>query len=132
MSKPQITVSLLEPGSLGTEVLYNTDHIKNVRRLKVKGAMNGDDWGRIKMMSTLLELDLSEAQFTEIPANQFKWRVLPAKQTAYEDRDRCEQERYSFQQNLGMFVVRVKKASLFKNIKIRFNSLFKRDWVIVD
>lgn len=72
MSKPQITVSLLEPGSLGTEVLYNTDHIKNVRRLKVKGAMNSDDWGRIKMMSTLLELDLSEAQFTEIPANQFK------------------------------------------------------------
>ena len=71
MSKPQITVSLLEPGSLGTEVLYNTDHIKNVRRLKVKGAMNSDDWGRIKMMSTLLELDLSEAQFTEIPANQF-------------------------------------------------------------
>ena len=34
--------------------------------------MNGDDWGRIKMMSTLLELDLSEAQFTEIPANQFQ------------------------------------------------------------
>ncbi len=72
MSKQQISVNLLEPGSLGTEVLYNTDHIKNVRRLKVKGAMNGDDWGRIKMMSTLLELDLSEAQFTEIPANQFK------------------------------------------------------------
>lgn len=72
MSKPQISVNLLEPGSLGTEVLYNTDHIKNVRRLKVKGAMNSDDWGRIKMMSTLLELDLSEAQFTEIPANQFK------------------------------------------------------------
>ena len=72
MSKPQITVNLLEPGSLGTEVLYNTDHIKNVRRLKVKGAMNSDDWARIKMMSTLLELDLSEAQFTEIPANQFK------------------------------------------------------------
>ena len=72
MSKPQISVSLLEPGSLGTEVLYNTDHVKNVRRLKVKGAMNSDDWVRIKMMSTLLELDLSEAQFTEIPANQFK------------------------------------------------------------
>ena len=71
MSKPQITVSLLEPGSLGTEVLYNTDHIKNVRRLKVKGAMNSDDWAKIKMMSTLLELDLSEAQFTEIPASQF-------------------------------------------------------------
>lgn len=72
MSKQQITVNLLEPGSLGTEVLYNTDHVKNVRRLKVKGAMNGEDWAKIKMMSTLLELDLSEAQFTEIPANQFK------------------------------------------------------------
>ena len=71
LSKPQITVNLLEQGSLGTEVLYNTDHVKNVRRLKVKGAMNADDWAKIKMMSTLLELDLSEAQFTEIPANQF-------------------------------------------------------------
>lgn len=72
MASPQIMVNLLEPGSLGTEVLYNTDHIKNVRRLKVKGAMNADDWARIKMMSTLLELDLSEAQFTEIPAQQFR------------------------------------------------------------
>ena len=71
MASPQITVNLLEPGSLGTEVLYNTDHIKNVRRLKVKGAMNSDDWARIKMMSTLIELDLSEAQITEIPAQQF-------------------------------------------------------------
>ena len=72
MSCPLISVNLLEPGSLGTEVLYNTDHIKNVRRLKVKGAMNSDDWAKIKMMSTLLELDLSEAQFTEIPEQQFR------------------------------------------------------------
>ena len=70
-SSQQITVDLMEPGSLGTEVLYNTDHIKNVRRLKVKGAMNNDDWARIHMMSNLLELDLSEAKFTEIPASQF-------------------------------------------------------------
>lgn len=70
-SSQQITVSLLEPGSLGTEVLYQTDHIKNVHSLKVKGAMNDDDWAKIHMMSNLLELDLSEAKFTEIPANQF-------------------------------------------------------------
>lgn len=70
-SSQQITVSLLEPGSLGTEVLYQTDHIKNVRSLKVKGAMNDDDWARIHMMSNLLELDLSEATFTEIPTKQF-------------------------------------------------------------
>lgn len=72
MSSPLISVSLLEPGSLGTEVWYNTNHLKNVRRLKVKGAMNSEDWDKIKMMSTLLDLDLSEAQFTEIPDYQFR------------------------------------------------------------
>ncbi|MGN0220988.1 MAG: leucine-rich repeat domain-containing protein [Prevotella sp.] len=71
MASPLITVSLLEPGSLGTEVLYNTDHIKNVRRLKIKGTMNSDDWSKIKMMHYLQDLDLSEAVITEIPANQF-------------------------------------------------------------
>lgn len=71
MASPLITVSLLEPGSLGTEVLRNTDHIKNVRQLKIIGAMNSDDWSKIKMMHYLQELDLSEAVITEIPANQF-------------------------------------------------------------
>ena len=72
VKSPLITVSLLEPGSLGTEVLYNTDHIKNVRRLKVSGKMNNDDWAKIKMMSGLLDLDLSEAEFTQIPEGQFR------------------------------------------------------------
>lgn len=72
VKSPLITVSLLEPGSLGTEVLYNTDHIKNVRRLKVKGKMNSDDWAKVKMMSGLLDLDLSEAEFTQVPAGQFQ------------------------------------------------------------
>lgn len=71
MASPLITVSLLEPGSLGTEVLYNTDHIKNVRRLKIKGEMNNDDWAKIKMMHFLQDLDLSEAKITEIPEKQF-------------------------------------------------------------
>ena len=72
VKSPLITVSLLEPGSLGTEVLYNTDHVKNVRRLKVKGKMNSDDWAKVKMMSGLLDLDLSEAEFSEIPERQFQ------------------------------------------------------------
>lgn len=72
VKSPLITVSLLEPGSLGTEVLYNTDHVKNVRRLKVSGKMNSDDWAKLKMMSRLLDLDLSEAEFTEIPEGQFR------------------------------------------------------------
>ena len=71
MAVPQITVDLLEPGSMGTEVLYQTDHIKNVRRLKVRGKMNDDDWKKIQMMSYLYELDLSEAETTHVPESQF-------------------------------------------------------------
>lgn len=72
IAAPLISVSLLEPGSLGTEVLYNTDHIKNVHNLKVAGKMNDDDWAKIKMMTTLIDLDLSEAEFTTVPYQQFQ------------------------------------------------------------
>ena len=69
---PSIEVSLWEPGSLGTEVLYHVDHLKDVRRLKVKGKMNDDDWAKIAMMTNLFALDLSETDATEIPDQQFK------------------------------------------------------------
>lgn len=69
---PSIEVSLLEPGSLGTEVLYHVDHLKDVRRLKVKGKMNDDDWAKIAMMTNLFTLDLSETDATEIPDQQFQ------------------------------------------------------------
>lgn len=66
-----IEVSLLEPGSLGTEVLYNVDHLKDVRCLKIKGKMNDDDWEKVDMMTNLFSLDLSEADVTLIPESQF-------------------------------------------------------------
>ena len=72
IASPLISVSLLEPGSLGTEVLYKTDHIKNVHNLKVKGKMNDDDWAKIKMMTQLIELDLSEAVITTVPESAFQ------------------------------------------------------------
>lgn len=71
IASPTITVNLLEPGSLGTEVLYNTDHIKNVRKLVVTGNMNDEDWTRIKMMTNLLSLDLSGTNITAIPYSCF-------------------------------------------------------------
>ena len=67
---PTIEVSLLEPGSLGTEVLKNTDHIQNVRKLVISGQMNSDDWARIMMMTSLFSLDLTNAEITEIPKEQ--------------------------------------------------------------
>lgn len=69
---PEISVSLLGPGSLGTEALYYVDHLKDVRNLKIKGEMNSDDWAKIDMMYNLVILDLSEANITEIPAGQFQ------------------------------------------------------------
>ena len=68
---PSITVNLLEPGSLGTEVLYHVNHLNEVRRLKVVGPMNDDDWAKISIMSNLFSLDLSEAETEEIPESQF-------------------------------------------------------------
>ena len=67
---PTMEVSLLEPGSLGTEVLKNTEHIQNVRKLVISGPMNSDDWARIMMMTSLFSLDLTNAEITEIPKEQ--------------------------------------------------------------
>ncbi len=67
---PTMEVSLLEPGSIGTEVLKQTDHIQNVRKLVVNGPMNDDDWDRIMMMTSLFSIDLTNAEITEIPQEQ--------------------------------------------------------------
>ena len=74
LDKDVVVANLLRPGSLGTEVLYAEDinDLKNVRRLKVKGEMNSDDWKKLKMMSRLQELDLSEAVIKTIPEKQFQ------------------------------------------------------------
>lgn len=70
---PLISVNLLEPGSLGTEVLKQVDNVANVRRLKITGEMNDDDWARIDMMPNLFSIDLSEAKLTSIPNSQFEY-----------------------------------------------------------
>ena len=69
---PTISVSLLESGSLGTEVLAQVNHVKDVFRLKVKGEMNADDWATIQLMPNLYSADLGEAVIVEIPNEQFR------------------------------------------------------------
>lgn len=71
---PDVSVSLLEPGSLGTEVLYYVNKIQDVKSLKVKGEMNADDWAKVKMMTNLYKIDLSEAVIAEVPEDQFESR----------------------------------------------------------
>lgn len=69
---PTISVNLLEPGSLGTEVLYYVDKVQDVRNLKVEGGMNDEDWKIINMMKdNLFSLDLSKTDVKEIKDSQF-------------------------------------------------------------
>lgn len=70
---PYFEVNLVEPGSLGTEVLYNVDHVKDVRRIKIKGRMNDDDWSKVSMMTSLYSIDLSETDVKLIPADIFQY-----------------------------------------------------------
>lgn len=67
-----VSVELATPGTLGQEVLYQVDMLSDVKFLRVKGAMNGDDWTTIKNMANLLGADLSQATATEVPNEQFE------------------------------------------------------------
>lgn len=69
-----ISVELASPGSLGVEVLYKVNVLEDVQYLKVKGAMNNDDWTTIKNMANLKGTDFSEARFDAVPDEQFKDR----------------------------------------------------------
>lgn len=66
-----LEIDLATPGTLGVEVLYKVNVLTDVQLLKVKGTINDADWTNIKQMKYLLALDLSEAKFDAVPANQF-------------------------------------------------------------
>ena len=69
-----VSVELATPGTLGQEVLYQVDMLSDVEFLRVKGAMNDDDWTTIKNMANLIGADLSQATATEVPNEQFDSR----------------------------------------------------------
>lgn len=79
-----VVAEVTEPGSLGTEVLYDNtiDVLADVRCLRITGQLNDTDWTTLRNMSTTLwKLDLSGVTNTTIPARQFKrdgttWQYL--------------------------------------------------------
>lgn len=77
---PTVTVNLLEPGSLGTEILYNVNHLKDVRKLVINGSMNSDDWDKIDMIGgNLYTLDISGTDVNTITEKRFyNWPYLHA------------------------------------------------------
>lgn len=66
-----------------------------------------------------------------IPAKELKWKLIFGHHVAYEDRNCCDIERMDIQKSLNHFVVRVKKAGLIENIRIRLNAKLVGDWVLV-
>lgn len=70
-----ISVELASPGSLGVEVLYKVNVLEDVKYLRVKGAMNSDDWTTIKNMANLKGADFVDATFESVPEYQFFGRT---------------------------------------------------------
>lgn len=69
---PLITVNCPLPGSLGTEILYNVNSVKDVRNLKVIGDLNDEDMTRLTMLTNAHYIDLSEATCTaDVPQKGF-------------------------------------------------------------
>lgn len=59
------------PGTLGVEVLYKVDVLKDVELLKINGEINSSDWETIKQMSNIHAIDFHEAKFSTVPNNAF-------------------------------------------------------------
>ena len=77
-----ITINLSAPGTLGEEALGKVATLPDMRYLKISGAMNADDWAKIKQMTSLQALDMADVPTTEIPAsaftnNSFRYYVFP-------------------------------------------------------
>ena len=79
-----INIELETPGTLGVEILYQADKLSDVTHLRVSGPLNDADWGNIKNLTSIQELDLKDAVTTSIPTSAFKSRkslssvVLPS------------------------------------------------------
>ena len=66
-----IKITLSAPGTLGEEALEKVATLPDMRYLKISGAMNADDWAKIKQMTSLQALDMADVPTTEIPASAF-------------------------------------------------------------
>lgn len=69
-----ITINLESAGSLGVEVLYKVDKLSDVQHLRVSGPLNNADWATMNNMTSIVNLDLSQASATGIPKDNFNGR----------------------------------------------------------
>lgn len=70
-----VNVELPYAGSLGDEILKQTEDLADVNNLKIKGSLNDNDIYNIQnRMPNLMEIDLSETDMKSLPANMFSGR----------------------------------------------------------
>lgn len=71
-----VDIDLATPGELGNEILKLTENLSDVNILKLNGKLNDDDIYNIKnRMPNLIEIDLSEVDMENLPAEMFYNRV---------------------------------------------------------
>ena len=71
LSSDWISVEPTKEGMLGVEVLRQVEILQDIELLKIKGNLNADDFAKIKQMTSLVGLDLSEATFEVLPTSAF-------------------------------------------------------------
>lgn len=69
-----VEIELESAGNLGVEILYKVDRLADVTHLRVSGPINDADWGNIRNLTKIQEIDLSKAITTSMPASTFSGR----------------------------------------------------------
>jgi hypothetical protein len=76
LSYSYLDITVNTPGSMGDSILKYVDFV-DVQSLKLRGKLNSDDIYSLKnRLTSLLEIDLSDLDWPEIPADQFNDKTL--------------------------------------------------------
>ncbi|MDE6194661.1 MAG: leucine-rich repeat domain-containing protein [Muribaculaceae bacterium] len=69
-------VTLNTPGELGTRLtqVMEGQPIQNMELLKINGAMNSDDWAKLKLATGIRAIDFTQTGITEVPASACEGR----------------------------------------------------------
>ncbi len=67
-----VTINVKTAGTLYSRMLAQEIQANTISRLKIKGTLNEDDWGIVKNMVHLYEIDLSELALVELPNGIFQ------------------------------------------------------------
>lgn len=68
-----LNIAVTTPGTMGDSILAKTENFSDVQSLKLSGKLNDEDISTLKSrLTSLVELDLSDLDWTDIPAEQFR------------------------------------------------------------